>query len=88
MNLHRMRARDYIEHMRDSALRIQEYVVGKSEIEFLSNGLLQDGVIRQLEIIGEASRQLRCTSGRIAEIPLHPLPYDVCHEKSTHSRVP
>jgi uncharacterized protein with HEPN domain len=29
-----------------------------SREEFLQNGLLQDGVIRQMEIIGEASRNL------------------------------
>lgn len=59
MNRHRFRARDYVEHMLDACIQIQTYIAGKTEADFLSDGLLQDGVVRRLEILGEASRQLR-----------------------------
>jgi uncharacterized protein with HEPN domain len=44
--------------MLDSTLRIEQYLSGVSEKDFLENNLVQDGVIRQLEIIGEAVKHL------------------------------
>lgn len=41
-----------------AASRIQSYVAGKSSAEFASDGRTQDAVIRNLEIIGEAVKQL------------------------------
>src|SRR5688572_16420200 len=38
--------------------RIQSYVADVDEEGFLASPLLQDAVVRQLEIIGEASRRL------------------------------
>lgn len=37
---------------------IEEYVGGVKFIEFEKNGLLQDAVIRKIELIGEAARKL------------------------------
>lgn len=48
----------YLEHILDSISRIEEYTDGVSEEEFRNNKLIQDGVVRQIEIIGEASKQL------------------------------
>jgi uncharacterized protein with HEPN domain len=48
----------YLHHILDSIERIEKYTHGVSKNEFLQNGLLQDGVLRQMEIIGEASRNL------------------------------
>jgi len=45
--------------MLEASVQIQKYVSGKSEAEFLDDPLLQDGVVRRLEVLGEASRQLR-----------------------------
>jgi uncharacterized protein with HEPN domain len=39
-------------------LKIQEYTSNINERDFLSNSLIQDGVIRNLEIIGEATKQI------------------------------
>jgi uncharacterized protein with HEPN domain len=50
--------RVYILHMRDSILRITEYTKNINIELFLDNHLVQDGVIRQLEIIGEAANKL------------------------------
>ncbi len=48
----------YLRHIYDAAARITFYLQGVSESEFAETALLQDGVIRQLEIIGEATRHL------------------------------
>jgi len=48
----------YINDIRDSIKRIEEYLKGISEEEFRKDVKLQDAVIRRLEIIGEASRNI------------------------------
>jgi len=58
MTRHAMRARDYLGHMLDAVNQVQEYMRGKTFEDFISNRLLQDGVIRNFEILGEASRKL------------------------------
>ncbi|MGB9798055.1 MAG: DUF86 domain-containing protein [bacterium] len=39
-------------------LAIEEYIRGISEEEFYSNRLIQDAVLRRLEIIGEAAKKI------------------------------
>ncbi len=58
MSRHPLRARDYLGHMLDAVGQIQAYTHGKSPEDFLSDRLLQDGVVRNIEILGEASRNL------------------------------
>ncbi len=53
-----LREQDYLEHIKEAIGRIQRYMSGKDEQTFLSDSLLQDGVIRNLEIIGEAVSKL------------------------------
>ncbi|MBN2412637.1 DUF86 domain-containing protein [candidate division KSB1 bacterium] len=48
----------YLRHILDAILRIKEYLQGINEEEFNSNYLVQDGVIRQLEIVGEAAKHI------------------------------
>ena len=48
----------YLRHIMDALLQIERYTDGVTYEEFLSNSLLQDGVIRQLEVMGEAARNL------------------------------
>jgi uncharacterized protein with HEPN domain len=48
----------YLHHIIDAFMQIEYYIDGISHEEFLSNKLLQDGVIRQLEVMGEAARNL------------------------------
>jgi uncharacterized protein with HEPN domain len=48
----------YLRHIRDAAHQIQGYVQGVSESEFRDDEMLQDALIRQLSIIGEAAGQL------------------------------
>jgi uncharacterized protein with HEPN domain len=56
-----MSKRDYrlfINDMYDCACKILDYVKGLSFEEFIKNEMLIDAVIRNLEIIGEASKHL------------------------------
>ena len=48
----------YLHHIIDAFVQIEYYADGVSQEEFLRNRLLQDGVIRQLEVMGEAARNL------------------------------
>ena len=47
----------YLQHIRESIRRVHEYTQGGRD-EFLARTLLQDGVVRNLEIIGEATKKL------------------------------
>ncbi len=48
----------YLRHILDAIARIEEYLAGVDEETFHQQPLVQDGVIRQLEIIGEATKRL------------------------------
>lgn len=48
----------FLLHIRDSINQIEEYVTGFSYEQFLDDKRTQDAVIRQLEIIGEATTNL------------------------------
>ena len=50
-----LRLGDYLQHMRDAADRVQRYTVGKSQDDFAADEQLQDAVVRNIEIIGEAA---------------------------------
>jgi uncharacterized protein with HEPN domain len=52
------RLNDYLAHILEAIDRIEQYVGDMDEILFLDNKLVQDAVIRNLEIIGEASNSL------------------------------
>lgn len=48
----------YIEHILNSINSIQEYISGLSLEIFLEDRKTQDAVVRQFEIIGEASKRI------------------------------
>jgi uncharacterized protein with HEPN domain len=48
----------YLLHIRDAAAKIEEYLQGVGHDEFCKNSLMQDGVVRQIAIIGEAAKRL------------------------------
>jgi uncharacterized protein with HEPN domain len=65
-------ARDpaYAGHMLEAIARIRRYVGRKGRTAFLASPLLQDAVIRNIEIIGEAAgRVSRAFAARHAAIP-------------------
>lgn len=48
----------YLRHILDAIAKVEKYLQGKDEMDFNGDTLLQDGVIRQIEIIGEATKQI------------------------------
>jgi uncharacterized protein with HEPN domain len=48
----------YLQHILDAIAKAETYLQGKDEAAFKQDTLLQDGVIRQVEIIGEATKRL------------------------------
>lgn len=48
----------YLTHIQECISKIKQYTQGINENEFLNNSLVQDAVIRNLEIIGEATKHL------------------------------
>jgi uncharacterized protein with HEPN domain len=74
MSKHPERAQDYLEHILTALERIRQYTTGKSASDFLADTLLQDGVLRNLGIIGEAAHRLLADAPEFAathpEIPL------------------
>jgi len=56
-----MKERDdtvYLKHILDAIARIEGYLSGVDQETFSKTMLLQDGVIRQTEIIGEAAKRI------------------------------
>lgn len=49
---------DYLGHILEAIERIQHYVENIDAVGFLASQLVQDAVIRNLEVIGEASRNI------------------------------
>ncbi|MGA2169951.1 MAG: HepT-like ribonuclease domain-containing protein [Terracidiphilus sp.] len=74
MSVHPERTQDYLEHILNALERIQRYTAGKFAADFMTDTLLQDGVLRNLGIIGEAAHRLLADSPDYAamhpEIPL------------------
>ena len=50
--------KNYLSHILDAIKRIEEYSVNLTYENYLNNHLIQDGFIRQLGIIDEASKRL------------------------------
>jgi uncharacterized protein with HEPN domain len=60
----------YLRHILDATRRIEGYMRGIERPGFMQNDLVQDGVIRQLEIIGEATKHVSSDlKSRYPEIP-------------------
>ncbi|MBV8620367.1 MAG: DUF86 domain-containing protein [Curvibacter sp.] len=65
---------DYLAHILEAIERIRSYVEGLDQTDFLSGQMVQDAVIRNLEVIGEASRNIQRAHPEFAsahpELPL------------------
>lgn len=59
----------YLRHMLDAIAKVELYLRDRDDVAFSQDTLLQDGVIRQIEIMGEAakrlSQELRAEYGQI-----------------------
>ncbi len=52
------RLADYLAHILEAIERIDRYTSDMEELAFLANELIQDAVVRNFEIIGEASHNI------------------------------
>ena len=48
----------YLKHILDAISEIEEYIENVNHEKFLATRIIQNAVIRQFEIIGEATRRL------------------------------
>lgn len=68
-----LRVPDYLGHILKAIERIDRYTAGMGEQEFLGSELVQDAVIRNIEIIGEAANNIQRVAPEFAarhgEIP-------------------
>ena len=53
-----LRLPDYLGHIAEAIRRIKAYTSNLTKSGFLENQMVQDAVIRNLEIVGEASRNI------------------------------
>lgn len=58
MTRHALRIPDYLEHILEAIRRIVTYTEDLTEVVFLEDEKTQDAVIRNFEVIGEASRNI------------------------------
>lgn len=68
------RLHDYLRHILEAVERIQRYTRDLDEAGFVADDMVQDAVIRNLEVIGEASRNIERDHPDVAaahpELPL------------------
>ena len=57
-DLQQQRLNEYLDHMIQAIEQVGDYLNDVTEAHFLSARLLQDGVVRNLEVIGEAANQV------------------------------
>jgi uncharacterized protein with HEPN domain len=62
MNKDQLRIPDYLEHILAAIQRINRYTHGMTELDFIENEQVQDAVLRNIEIIGEAARNIERAS--------------------------
>jgi uncharacterized protein with HEPN domain len=49
---------DYLDHILDAIARVRRYTAGMDRPEFVRQELVQDAVVRNLEVIGEAAHNI------------------------------
>lgn len=59
MSRDKQRLQDYLSHIIQAIQRIKHYTENIDELSFLQNEMVQDAVIRNIEIIGEASNNVQ-----------------------------
>ena len=67
------RLHDYLDHILQAIGRIRRYTAGTTLAAFIQDELLQDAVIRNIEILGEAAKRIETEAPQVvaehAEIP-------------------
>jgi uncharacterized protein with HEPN domain len=62
-----LRVSDYLGHILAAIERIERYTADVDELGFLSSELIQDAVIRNIEIIGEAANNIQRVDAAFAQ---------------------
>ena len=62
-----LRVQDYIQHVVAAIERIETYVQGFDLTAFIESTLVQDAVIRNFEIIGEAASKIQAADSAFAQ---------------------
>lgn len=76
MTRDQQRLTDYLAHILEAIERIEAYVSDMDELAFLGSKLVQDAVIRNFEVIGEASNNIgKHYPDFVAEHPELPLAF-------------
>ena len=70
---------DYLGHILEAIERIHSYVEDVDEVGFLSSKIIQDAVIRNLEVISEASRNVAKNHPSFAQKHAH-VPWGFAYE--------
>jgi len=69
------RVAEFLHHILQAIARITTYTSGLTDADFAANSQVQDAVIRNIEIMGEAAKNIISIdpdfSSRHTEIPLH-----------------
>jgi len=73
-----LRVPDYLGHILKAIERIDVYVSDMDELAFLTSNLVQDAVIRNIEIIGEASNNILRVDPAFAS-EHHEIPWQVMY---------
>ena len=79
MSKDKQRLFNYLQHILEAISRIQRYIDDIDEVAFLDSELIQDAVIRNIEIIGEASRNINKHYPEYAEQQAH-VPFSIAYE--------
>lgn len=76
MSRNQERLSDYLEHVLEAIRRVERYTANMDEPTFMGNEMAQDAVIRNIEIIGEASHNIEVHYPKFAaEHPTLPLAF-------------
>jgi uncharacterized protein with HEPN domain len=67
MSKKNLRIQDYIEHIIEAIVRIEGYVKDYDADVFIEVNLVQDAVIRNIEIIGEAASNIKSVDSSFLE---------------------
>ena len=67
MSRDQQRLQDYLAHILQAIERIDRYCEDLSELDFLHNELVQDAVIRNFEVVGEACNNIEKQYADFAE---------------------
>lgn len=64
-----LRVSDYLEHIVEAIYRVLRYTEGLDEQSFLANEMVQDAVVRNIEIVGEAAKNIQRVDVSFATAP-------------------